>query len=73
MVLTWEQLDISYKRGDIKKDIIDEDKNRILTWAADNGHLDIVKYLVERGVSIGDDVVYLAAQEGHLENYWSVY
>ena len=41
-----------------------------LSWASENGHLEVVKYLVERGADIHifeDQPLRLASQERHYE------
>ena len=41
-----------------------------LRWAAENGHLDVVKYLVEEGASIhanDDEALKWATDKGHAD------
>ena len=48
MVFTWKEIDNLYKSGYLKKYITDANKKVVLIWTSENGHLDIVKYLVEK-------------------------
>ena len=68
---TWKQLDNSYEEGNLKKYITDGNKNGVLIWASENGHLEVVKYLVEkRGADVitnNDGAVQWASENGHLE------
>lgn len=71
MVLNWNEIHILYKRGDLKKYITDDNKNSLLERVSQNGHLELVKYLVEKcgaNVRSGDDsAVRCASYTGHLE------
>lgn len=57
---------------DIIKELVEEGANihvcddYTLRWAAKNGHLEVVKYLIEKGADI-DDAFQLAAKSGYLE------
>ena len=46
------------------------DDNYALGWAADFGHLEVVKYLLEQGADLNannDEALRFAAEKGHLE------
>ena len=71
MSLTWDELDNLYKEGNLKKHITDENKYDVLSWASISGHLELVKYLVEKcgtDIRANDDyAVKWASENGHLE------
>ena len=71
MSLAWKTLDNLYKEGNLEKYITDEDKNQVLIRASSEGHLEVVKYLVEKcgaDVRANNDWAFRRASEnGHLD------
>ena len=59
------------KKANLKdfKDVTADD-NYAIRWASENGHLEVVKYLVQNGADVAADDNYAirwAAKKGHLE------